>query len=148
MSAAEQAAESQDTGLVMPDFSDVKDRVEPGTYKVRIVDSSVGKWEAKEEGKKDTYYINWTLETFQEAEEKNNGRKIFHKTPINGGGAFRLQDLYLAAMGEKCPTEKGFDRVMLHGRELEVIVVDGKDKQGQPTGYTEVKTVKALKAQH
>lgn len=136
-------AEQMDTQLVVPDFSEVKDAVEPGIYKTRIVDSKVGKWEGKE-GKKDTYYVNWTLETFGEAEEKNNGRKIFHRTPINGLGAFRLQEFYKAAMnGEACPKE-GFDRTMLHSREVEVTVAPQKD---QPQ-YTEVKAVKSITAQH
>lgn len=131
-----------DTSLITPDFSEVKDSVEAGTYSVRIVDSKVGTWTGKD-GKKDTHFVNWTLETFNEAEEKNNGRKIFHRTPINGGGAFRLQEFYKAAMGEDCPAT-GFDRAMLLSREIQIIVGPQKD---QPQ-YNEVKTVSALQSQH
>lgn len=133
--------QQQDTMLIVPDFTEVKDNVTPGVYKARIVDSKVDQWAGKE-GKAPTVYINWTLETYGEQDEKNNGRKIFHKTPINGPGAFRLREFYKAAMGEEC--QGAFDRTMLHSREVEVTIVDGKDKQGQLTGYTEVKAVKPV----
>lgn len=137
MSAAEQQA--QDTLLITPDFSEVKDRVEPGEYCVRIADSAVGKWDGKE-GKKDTYWVNWTLETFNETETKNNGRKTFHRTPINGPGAFKLKEFYKAAMnGEECPVGgAGFDRSMLHTKELRIVVAQQKDNPQ----YTEVISVK------
>lgn len=124
--------------LVTPDFSGVQDRVGEGNYFARIVDSKVDQWAGKD-GKPPTTYINWTLETFNEAEDKNNGRKIFHRTPIEGGGAFRLQDFYMAAMGEACAGS--FDRTMLHGREIEVTIAPQKsDPQ-----YNEVKAVRAMK---
>jgi hypothetical protein len=124
-------------GLITPDFSQVQDGLEPGVYSVRIVDSKLDKWTGKD-GKADTRLIVWTLETFNEAVDKNNGRKIFHRTPIEGAGAFRLQQLYKAAVGEEL--KGSFDRTMLHGRELEVTVAQQKN---QPE-YTEVKTVKQL----
>lgn len=129
--------EQQDTFLVKPDFSQVQDRVEPGVFKTRIVDSKVETWKGKE-GKRDTTAIAWTLETFGEAEDKNNGRKIFHRTAIEGPGAFRLQDFYQAAMGETCAG--GFDRSMLHGREIEVTVAPQKNDPQ----YNEVKAVRAI----
>jgi len=128
---------NQDTLLVTPDFSGVQDRVGEGIYKARIVDSKVDQWAGKD-GKKPTTFINWTMETFNEVEDKNNGRKIFHRTPIEGGGAFRLQDLYRAAMGEEC--SGAFDRTMLHGREIEVTIAPQKDKPE----YTEVKAVRPI----
>lgn len=128
-------------GLITPDFSDVKDNVGPGTYKVRIVDAKVDSWQGKD-GKPDTTYVNWSLETFEEAESKNNGRRLFHKTPVNGGGAFRLQQFYKAAM--KKDLAGGFDTEEMLGKELEVTVVDGMDKMGNPTGYTDIKTVRPV----
>lgn len=126
-----------DTYLVQPDFSQVTDTVGEGIYKVRIVDSKMDRWEGKD-GKPATAFINWTLETFAELESKNNGRKIFHRTPIEGKGAFRLKDFYRAAMGEECAG--AFDRTMLHGRELEVTVAPQKDRPE----FNEVKSVKAF----
>lgn len=139
--------EQTDTMLIEPDFSEVKDSVAAGVYYARIVDSKVDKWEGKDDKngqkKPDTTFINWTLETFNESDEKNNGRKIFHKTPINGGGAFRLKEFYKAAMGEELTGS--FDRTMLYGKELEVTIVDGKNRvTGENTGYTEVKAVRQI----
>lgn len=130
-------AQAQNEMLVTPDFSQVADRVGEGIYKARIVDSKHDMWTGKD-GKKDTNLIVWTLETFGESDSKNNGRKIFHRTPIEGGGAFRLQDFYRAAMGEEC--SGSFDRTMLHGRELEITVVPQKDKPE----YMDIKAVKAI----
>ena len=129
--------QTENAYLVTPDFSGVQDRVGEGIYKARIVDSKVDQWQGKD-GKKPLTYINWTMETFAEAEDKNNGRKIFHSTPIEGGGAFRLQDFYRAAMGEECGAS--FDRTMLHGKEVEVTVAPQKDKPE----YTEVKAVRRI----
>lgn len=130
-------AAAQGDFLVQPDFSQVQDRVSEGIYKARIVDSKVDSWAGKE-GKPPTTYINWTLETFGEVEDKNNGRRIFHRTPIEGPGAFRLQDFYRAAMSEDCPPT-GFDRTMLYSREVEVTV---RPQKNNPE-YTE-STVKSI----
>lgn len=124
--------------LIKPNFDQIQDRVGEGIYKVRVVDSKVDTWAGKD-GKPSTTFINWTLETFGEAQDKNNGRKVFHRTPIEGGGAFRLQDFYRAAMGEDCPAT-GFNRTMLHGREVEITVAPQKDKPE----YTEVKSVRPI----
>lgn len=130
-------AHTADIALVTPDFTQVQDRVDEGIYKARVVDSKVDTWQGKE-GKPNTTYIAWTLETFAEAEDKNNGRKIFHRTPIEGPGAFRLQDFYRAAMGEDC--SGAFDRTMLHGRELEVTIA----KQKNDPQFTEVKSARSI----
>jgi len=123
--------------LVVPNFDAVQDTVGEGIYKTRIVDSKVDMWTGKE-GKPNTTFINWTLETFGEADDKNNGRKIFHRTPIEGAGAFRLQDFYKAVMGEACAG--AFDRSMLHGREVEVTIAQQKNNPQ----YTEVKAVRSI----
>ena len=127
--------------LITPDFSGVQDTVAAGTYKARIVDAKVDEWLGKN-GKPNTTYINWSMETFDEADTKNNGRRIFHKTPTTGGGAFRLQQFYTAAMKQQL--KGNFDTEMLLGKELLVTVVDGTDKEGNQTGYTDIKAVKAL----
>lgn len=125
------------TTLITPDFSEVQDSVGEGIYKVRIVDCKPGKWEGKD-GKPDTPYLNWRMETFGEAEDKNNGRSIFHRTPIAGRGAFRLKDFYRAAMGEDLGGN--FDYTMLYGREIEVTYGPQKDRPE----YSEVKAVRSL----
>lgn len=134
----ETTTEMQGT-LVMPDFGDVQDRVGPGVYKVRIVSAKPGSW-AGRDGKKDTPLLNWRMETFGETEDKNNGRSIFHRTPLAGGGAFRLQDFYKAATGEEI--KGSFDYTTLYGKEIEITVAEQKDKPE----YTEVKSVRAIRA--
>ncbi len=127
--------------LLTPDFSEVKDSVGPGTYRVRVKAATLDKWETE---KGTTPYVNWQLETFGESDAKNNGRTVFHKTPIKGGGAFKLADLYKAATGQILnPKAPSFDTDMLLGREVEIEVIDGM-RNGQPTGYTEIKRVRSL----
>ncbi len=128
---------TEQTTLVTPDFSETTDRVGEGVYKVRVVDSKMDSWKGKD-GKKDTTVIAWTLETFGEEQSKNNGRRIFHRTPIEGKGVFRLQDFYRAAMGEDCTG--AFDRTLLHSCELEVTV----GPQTSKPEYMEVKAVRKL----
>lgn len=130
--------DTQSETLVVPSFDQVQDRVGPGIYKVRIIDGKRGQWAGKD-GKPATDYINWRMETFGESEDKNNGRSIFHRTPINGPGAFRLQEFYRAATGEDC--SGAFDVTALYGREIEVTVVE---QQKNPE-YTEIKSVRAIK---
>lgn len=124
-------------GLITPDLSEIQEDITPGEYRVRVVASELGEWEGRD-GKPNTKYVNWTLETTGEEKPANNGRKIWHRTPINGKGAFRLTNFYKAATGETLTAGQGFDTEMLIGRELSV-VVDKNDK-----GYTEIKAEKAL----
>lgn len=124
-------------GLIVPDFSNVQDKVEPGIYQARVLDSKMDQWTGKD-GKPNTTIIVWTLETFNEVDAKNNGRKIFHRTPIEGAGAFRLKDFYLAATGMECTGQ--FDRTTLYGSELELTIAQQKTNPE----YTEVKAVKPL----
>lgn len=121
--------------LVQPDFSEIQDEVTPGTYKVRIVKAEQREWSP---GKP---YLNWELETWGETDAKNNGRRIFHKTSLTGKGVFMLQRMYRAATGEVLTG--AFDTEQLYGKNLEVEIVDGVNRQtGEATGYTEVKSVR------
>lgn len=123
--------------LVTPNFDDIQDAIAPGTYKVRIKKGDVKEWP------NGGTYINWDLETYGESESKNNGRHIFAKTSTSGRGAFMLQQLYRAAVGQALAGQ--FDTEQLVGKELAVEVVDGINRQTQePTGYTEVKRFKSI----
>lgn len=123
-----------------PDFTEVQDSIEPGTYSARIVGAESGEW-TKED--RVTKFVKWTLETFNEADPKNNGRKLFHRTPIQGKAAFLMRDLYRAAMGSD--PKGAFDDEMLLGKEIQVTVVDGVNRQTkEPTGYTEISKVKSI----
>jgi hypothetical protein len=123
--------------LVQPDFSEIKEDVGPGVYRGIIKRSEAKEWP------NGGTYINWEIETFGEADPKNNGRRIFHKTPTSGKGAFLLLKFYKAATGQALTG--AFDTETLLGKSVEVEVVEGKNYQtGAPTGYNEVKTVRAV----
>ncbi len=123
--------------LIKPDFSEVADQVVPGTYKCIVKKGDVKAWPNGGQ------YVNWELETYGEAESKNNGRRIFHKTSVSGKGAFVLQQMYLAAVGTALTGQ--FDTEQLVGKQVAVEVIDGVNRNtGEPTGYTEVKRVKRL----
>lgn len=123
--------------LVKPDFSEIAEEIVPGDYNVVIKKSELKNWP---DG---AAYINWQLETYGASEPRNNGRYIFHKTSTSGKGAFQLQKLYKAATGESLTGQ--FDTDQLLGRKIAVSVVAGM-KNGEPTGYNEVKTVRPASA--
>lgn len=126
--------------LIAPDFSEVADEVVPGTYKGIIKKGEVKEWQSG------TKYINWEIETYGEQDPKNNGRRIFHKTPITGKGAFQLQRFYRAAVGR--PLSGQFDTEDVVGKAVEVTMVEGINRETQePTGYMEVKVVKPVSAE-
>lgn len=121
--------------LVRPDFSEIQEEITAGTYKGVIKKGDVKEWPNGGQ------YVNWEIETYGEADSKNNGRRIFHKTSTSGKGAFMLQKLYRAATGQALTGQ--FDTEQLVGKNVEVQVIDGV-RNGEPTGYTEVKNVKAV----
>lgn len=119
--------------FIEPDFSEVQEKIEAGTYHSRVVGSEM------KESKKGNKYLRWTLETMNEANPTNNGRKIFHTTPISGKGAGILMAFYQACTGEELTKDNAsFDTEQLIGRECEVVVDINEN------GYTEVKSVKTL----
>jgi hypothetical protein len=136
--------ETQTTGiqgtLAVPDFSDAKEEMKIGSYKVYIKNATPGVWKAKnpEEGQKDIPWLNWRMETYDETNPKNNGRAIWHKTPLAGGGLFKLQQFYKAATGQEL--RGSFDYTALYGLTIEVTMGEQK---GNPE-YLEVKSVKSI----
>lgn len=117
--------------LVTPSFDEISDDIKEGVYKVRVTAGVPGEYSTG------TKYVKWTLETFGEAEAKNEGRKIWYSTPIEGKGAFMLKRLWDASTGgEEMPAQ--FDTEQLYGKEIEVIVAPND------RGYAEVKSVRAL----
>lgn len=124
--------------LIKPDFSEVTDSkpVPPGVYSARIKDV-----ESKESQAGNTY-LNWKLELFGTPEVNN--RVVFTATPIKGAGAFRLQQLYKAATGEDISATSGFDTDQLIGKEVQVTLVEGKDKEGNVRSFPDVKTISKL----
>jgi hypothetical protein len=122
--------------LVTPDFNDVQDDLLEGEYNFRIVEGVIGEWN-NERGK--TQYINWTLETIDEEDAKNNGRKMWDRTPISGKGAFRFKNFFKAATGNSYdPAQGGFDLTELYGHEIGAVLL--KNDQG----YMNIKSYKPV----
>lgn len=127
----------EESYLVKPNFDDLVEQVGPGEYKVRIKSSKVGQWPGRD-GRSPTTYIAWTMETFGEDLAENNGRYVFHNTPIEGKGIFRLKNFFKAALGEELTGE--FDRTSLYGRELQIVIAPQKNAPQ----YNEVQSVSSL----
>lgn len=122
--------------LIKPDFSEVSEisAVQPGTYNARIINAEA------QTSKAGGAMINWKLELFGNPEI--NGRTVFSRTMVSGKGAFRLQELYKAALGQTL--EGAFDTDDLLGKELIVTLVPGKSQDGSPSNYPDVKSFTAL----
>ena len=118
--------------LVTPDFSEVAEDIEPGQYNVRIVKGEIG------ESKAGAKLIKWTYETFGDEDPKNEGRKIFDQTMIEGKGAFMVKRLWTAATGGEPMPANGFDTEQLLGKEMQVVVIKND------RGYTEVKSLRSM----
>ncbi len=118
--------------LVTPDFTGTSDEVGPGTYKVRVTGA---KMDEREKDDKKIPLVVWTMDTFGEAEEKNNGRKVWYRTDLSGEWAKKLKSFYKAATGEEL--DGPFDTDMLMGKELQVTLAERNN-------YIEVKSVSPL----
>lgn len=121
---------------ITPDFSEAVG-LEPGTYQARITDAEVLT------SKKDTQYIKWKMTTISE-DPKFADQLVYHNTMLSGRGAGILKTFFVAAMGEELADGQGFDTEQLLGREVMITVVEGKDQQGNPTNWPEIKAVKAI----
>jgi hypothetical protein len=122
---------------VKPDLSESIEGVKPGQYQ-----AMTKKCELKE-SRAGAKYLKWELEITNHPEV--SGRKLWTNTMLSGKGAFRLQELYLAATGETLPKDNAeFDTEQIIGQTIGVQVVDGVDQQGQPSGFPEVKKVSRL----
>ena len=117
--------------LYTPDFTEAAEDIKPGEYQVRITGCD------EKTSKAGNTYLKWTLETTNESDPKNNGRKMWHNTMLSGKGVIMLKRFWDAAtggaeMGDQIDTEQ------LIGKELSV-TVDLNDN-----GYAEVKGVKPI----
>lgn len=124
--------------LISPDFSEAVEfsPLPKGNYKVRITDCQTKQTKAG-----DTRLM-WKLQTFGQSDPALNNRTITFGTMISGKGAGFLKQLIRAATGEE-PTGS-FNTDALLGREVLATVVEGKDQDGNPSSFPEVKAVAKL----
>ncbi len=121
---------------ITPDFSEAAG-LKPGTYDARITSGEV------KTSKNNNTYVKWQLTTIS-ADPKFADQVVYHNTMTTGRGAGMLQSFFKAAMGEELGSGQAFDTEQLLGREVNITVVEGKDQQGNPTSWPEIKAVKAI----
>lgn len=117
--------------LYTPDFSETAEDITPGEYQVRITGVT------EKTSQAGNTYLKWTLDTINEQDPKNNGRKMWHNTMLSGKGVIMLKRFWDAATGGADMGDQ-FDSEQLLGKELSV-TINLNDR-----GYTEVKAVKAI----
>jgi hypothetical protein len=121
--------------LIKPDFTEVAG-LQPGNYNARITGGELTKSKAGND------MIKWTYEIFGSEDKGSNGQLVFDRTMTSGKGAFRLQDLYRAAMKEEL--KGSFDTDMLLGKEIKITLAQGMQQDGTPSKYPEVKSVSGI----
>lgn len=124
--------------LIKPDFSEVSKPIQPGTYNARVV---AGEIQTSQKGQP---MVSWKLELFGSPDVNN--RVVFTRTMVSGPGASRLKQLYAAAIGEDLKDGEQFDTDSLIGKEINVTLVQGKDKEGNVSQYPDVKATTPYRA--
>lgn len=116
--------------LVNPDFSETQDPLTAGEYPVRVTGVD------QKTSQKGAPYLRWELTTFNSADSKNDGRKVWHTTMLAGPGAGMLKGFYKVCTGEDL--DGNFDTEQLLGKEfIAIVAIDDN-------GYTNVKGMKPI----
>lgn len=128
-------------GPIQIDQSEVVDGIPEGEYIVNIVDAEM------KTSKSGNPYLRWQFTVVNNVEARFNGQAIWHSTPTTGKGAFRLLQLYRAAQGTKLDrTATTIEPQAILGKQVKIVVVPSHDQDGNPNGFTEVKSVAPYKA--
>ena len=123
--------------LIEAKLNEVSETIVPGTYKARIVSVE------EQTSQAGNPMLNWRAVVFDD--EKFNNASIFDRTPTTGKGAFRLQEFYKAATGEDLTKENAsFDTEQLISSEVMFTLVEGVDRDGNPSKWPGVKAVTAI----
>lgn len=121
---------------ITPNFEEVAD-LKPGTYKARITDCGT------KTSQKGDMYLNWKLEVFGNDDTRLNGKGFTHNTMITGPGARNFRTLVRATVDanyEGGPVNT--DHIL--GKEVQVVLKQGKDRDGNPSDFPEVATITRL----
>jgi len=125
-------------------LGDVVEGLIAGEYKVNIVGCE------EKTSKAGNPYARWQLSVFDAIETKYNGQVTWHSTPTTGKGAFRLVQLFKAAVKDtkalNTMSTMTFEAVKdcILGKQVAITVVESHDQEGNLNGFVEVKNVKSL----
>lgn len=128
--------------LITPDLSEaVEGSSEPipaGVYKVRIEDVEL------KDAKSGAKYLKWKARIFGSEGElaRFNNWPVYYNTMTSGKGAGMLKNLYKAATGEELAGE--FDATALLSKEVQFTLARGKNQDGSPSDWPEVRSVRPL----
>jgi hypothetical protein len=124
---------------ILPDFSEVVE-IAKGSYHARLAGV------LSKQSQKGDHMLQWELVIVDNADPRLNGKKLKYTTMTSGPGARNFKQLVRATIN---PTYDGgsVDTDNLLGKIIEIVVKDGKDKEGHPTGFPEVATVSRVKEQ-
>jgi len=121
--------------LINPDYSELAE-LTPGTYKAHIVGAEE---KTSQAGKP---YVKWKFSTYDAEDARLNNKFVWTNTMLSGPGAFRLKQLVDAVLGKG--HTGAIEPETFYGKSVLLTVVEGLDQNGSPTGYAEVKSVRAL----
>ena len=128
--------------LISPDLSEAAEStsepIPPGVYKVRIEDVEL------KNAKSGANYLRWKTRIFGAEGElaRFNNWPVFYNTMTSGKGAGMLKNLYRSATGEDLTGQ--FDATTLYAKEVLFTLARGKNQDGSPTDWPEVKAVKPV----
>lgn len=125
--------------VIVPDFSEALETggaVTPGKYTVRIESHET------KTAKSGNNYLKWKLVIFGAEGElsKFNNWPVFYNTMLSGPGAGMLRSL-LTAAGITLEPGQGFDPSDLLGKEVVATLAQGKNQDGTPSEWPEVKRI-------
>lgn len=127
--------------LITPDLSEAVEStgVPAGVWNARV--TSVDLKPTKDMLSK---YLQWELTIFgaEGALSNFNNWRVTHRTMTSGKGAGMLKSFYKACKGEELTG--AFDAQSLIGSEVQITLAEGKQQDGSPSKYPEVKAVKPI----
>lgn len=119
------------------DTSEYVGELPSGEYHVNVTDAKMMT------SKSGNPYIKWQFSVFGNPEAKLNGQVVWTNTMTQGKGIFGLVKLFEAAnKGQKLEGAK-LDTAAILGKQVTIVVVPGKDQDGNPSGFPEVKSFRA-----
>lgn len=128
--------------LITPDLSEAVELggIPAGTYKARVTGIDL-----KDNKAMTGKYFQWELTVFglEGPLAGFNNWKVLHRTMTSGKGAGMLKAFFKVCTGQELKGTTDFS--LLVGSEIEITLVEGKNQDGSPSKYPEIKAIKELK---